>query len=188
MATSRQCVGIGVSLLGVVTIVCRGSLGTLLALSFNRGDMWVLTAVLCWAFYTILLKRRPEGVHPLALLSVLMGIGVACLGPLYAWEISRGLRVVPDAATIGSLLYLALLPSLAAYIFWNQAVEELGANRAGAFLHLMPAFGSLLAVLLLGESFRGFHAAGIALILAGVTLAGVSPPAPRPAGPPLRNG
>jgi len=187
MATSRQCVGIAVSLLGVVAIVCRGSLGTLLALSFNRGDMWVLTAVLCWAFYTILLKRRPEGVHPLALLSVLIGIGVACLGPLYAWEISRGLRVVPDAATIGSLLYLALLPSLAAYIFWNQAVEELGANRAGAFLHLMPAFGSLLAVLLLGESFRYFHAAGIALILAGVTLAGGSTPAPRPAGPPGRN-
>jgi drug/metabolite transporter (DMT)-like permease len=188
MATSRQCVGIAVSLLGVVAIVCRGSLGTLLALSFNRGDMWVLTAVLCWAFYTILLKRRPEGVHPLALLSVLMGIGVACLGPLYAWEISRGLRVVPDAATIGSLLYLALLPSLAAYIFWNQAVEELGANRAGAFLHLMPAFGSLLAVLLLGESFRYFHAAGIALILAGVTLAGGSTPSPRTAAPPGRSG
>ena len=188
MATSRQCIGIAVSLLGVVAIVSRGSLGTLLSLSFNRGDMWVLTAVLCWAFYTILLKRRPEGVHPLALLTVLMGIGVTCLLPLYAWEISRGMRVVPDAVTIGSLLYLALLPSLAAYVFWNQAVEELGANRAGAFLHLMPAFGSLLAVLLLRDSFRGFHAAGIALILAGVTLAGVSPPAPRPAGPPLRNG
>jgi drug/metabolite transporter (DMT)-like permease len=188
MATSRQCVGIAVSLLGVVTIVSRGSLGNLLSLSFNRGDMWVLTAVLCWAFYTILLKRRPEGVHPLALLTVLMGIGVACLAPLYAWEISRGSRVVPDAATIASLLYLAILPSLAAYIFWNQAVEELGANRAGAFLHLMPAFGSLLAVLLLGEAFRYFHAAGIGLILMGVTLAGASSTASRTAGPPRRSG
>lgn len=172
MATGRQCVGIAVSLLGVATIVARGSFGTLLSLSFNRGDLWVLTAVLCWAFYTILLKRRPEGVHPLALLTVLMGVGVACLAPLYAWEISRGSRVAFDAATAGSLLYLAFLPSLAAYVFWNQAVEELGANRAGAFLHLMPAFGSLLAVLLLGESFRYFHLAGIALILTGVTLAG----------------
>jgi len=175
MATPRQCVGIAVSLLGVVTIVARGSFSALLSLSFNRGDLWVLTAVLCWAFYTILLKARPEGIHPLALLAVLMGIGVACLAPLYAWEISRGSRVVPDAATIGSLLYLALLPSLAAYVFWNQAVAEIGANRAGAFLHLMPAFGSLLAVLLLGEAFRYFHGAGIALILLGVTLAGSRP-------------
>jgi drug/metabolite transporter (DMT)-like permease len=183
-ATPRQLAGIAVSLTGVGTIVCRGSLGNLLSLSFNRGDAWVIAAVLCWAFYTILLKKRPAGVHPLALLCALMGIGVACLAPLYAWETARGLRVSPDAATAGALLYLALLASLAAYVFWNQAVEELGANRAGAFLHLMPAFGSLLAVLLLGEAFRYFHAAGIALILAGVTLAGTSTPVPRPARPP----
>ncbi len=175
-ADSRQCAGIAVSLLGVFTIVCRGSFSSLLSLSFNRGDMWVLAAVICWAFYTILLKRRPEGVHPLAFLCTLVAVGVGCLGPLYAWEISRGARIAADGATIASLLYLALLPSVAAYVFWNQAVGELGANRAGAFLHLMPAFGSLLAVLLLGEAFRYFHLAGIVLILAGVTLAGASPP------------
>jgi drug/metabolite transporter (DMT)-like permease len=109
-----------------------------------------------------------------------MGTGVACLAPLYAWEISRGILLTPNAATAAALLYLALVASLAAYVFWNQAVEEIGANRAGAFLHLMPMFGSLLAVLLLGESFHLFHAAGIALILAGVTLAGGSTPAQRP--------
>jgi len=180
--TSRQLVGIAASLLGIGVIVCRGHIENMLALSFNRGDLWVLSAVLCWAIYTNLLKRRPEGVHPLAMISVFMGIGVACLIPLYAWEMSRGIMVTPDAATAAVLLYLALLASLAAYIFWNQAVEEIGVNRAGSFLHLMPMFGSLLAVLLLGESFRPFHAAGIALILSGVTLAGSgSRPAQSPA-------
>jgi drug/metabolite transporter (DMT)-like permease len=187
MATSRQCVGIAVSFLGVLAIVGRGSLSSLLSFAFNRGDIWVLTAVICWAFYTILLKRRPEGVHPLAFLCALVAVGVAFLSPLYAWEISRGARVAADGATISSLLYLALLPSVAAYVFWNQAVEELGANRAGSFLHLMPAFGSLLAVLLLGEAFRYFHLAGIVLILAGVTLAGGSPPALRAGAPPGRS-
>ena len=172
--TYRQFAGIAASLLGIGIIVCRGRIENLLALSFNRGDLWILSAVLCWAIYTHLLKRRPEGVHPLAMLSALMGVGVACLAPLYAWEMSRGIMVTPDAATFAVLLYLALLASLAAYIFWSQAVEEVGANRAGAFLHLMPMFGSILAVLLLGESFRPFHACGIALILSGVTLAGVS--------------
>ena len=171
-ATSRQLAGIAVSLFGIGIIVCQGKVGNLLALSFSHGDLWVLSAVLCWAFYTHLLKRRPAGMHPLALLSALMGVGVAGLAPLYAWEMSHGIYMPSDAATIAALLYLSLLAALAAYIFWNQAVEEIGANRAGAFLHLMPMFGSLLAMLFLGESFRSFHVAGIALILTGVTLAG----------------
>jgi drug/metabolite transporter (DMT)-like permease len=173
-ASRRQAVGIAVSLLGVLTIVGRGSPSALLSLSFNRGDVWVLTAVLCWAVYTVLLKRRPEGIHPMAFLCALVAIGVAWLAPLYAWEVARGARMTADPATLGSLLYLALLPSVASYVFWNQAVGEVGANRAGAFLHLMPAFGSMLAVALLGESFRAFHLAGIALILSGVTVAGGS--------------
>jgi len=175
LATSRQCLGIAVSLLGILTIVGRGSPASLLSLSFNRGDLWVLAAVICWAFYTILLKERPQGVHPMAFLCILVVIGVLCLAPLYAWEIARGIRVTPDTVTFASLSYLALLPSVASYVFWNQAVEELGANRAGAFLHLMPMFGTLLAMLLLGEAFRRFHLAGIALIFAGVALAGTTP-------------
>jgi drug/metabolite transporter (DMT)-like permease len=183
-ATPRQCVGIAVSLLGVVTIVGRGAPTSLLSLAFNRGDLWVLAAVICWAFYTILLRKRPDGVHPLSFLCALVAVGVGCLTPLYAWEISAGRHVAADAVTLASLFYLALLPSVAAYIFWNQAVDELGANRAGAFLHLMPAFGSLLAVVLLGEVFRAFHAAGIALILSGVALAGTSAPRDGSASPP----
>jgi len=178
-ATRRQGVGILVSLLGVLAIVSRGAPGTLLALSFNRGDLWVLTAVLCWAVYTVLLGRRPEGIHPMPLLTALVAVGVAWLVPLYAMEVSRGERLTPDATTIGSLLYLALFPSVASYVFWNQAVGEAGPNRAGAFLHLMPAFGSILAVLLLGESFRLYHLLGIGLILAGVTLAGTPAPTAR---------
>jgi drug/metabolite transporter (DMT)-like permease len=171
----RQATGILVSLLGVAAIVARGAPRALLTLTFNPGDLWVLTAVLCWAVYTILLDRRPAGIHPMAFLTVLVGIGLAWLAPVYAAEILRGGRLTPDGVTIGSLLYFALLPSVASYVFWNQAVGEVGPNRAGAFLHLMPAFGSLLAVALLGESFRLYHLAGIALILAGVTLAGGAP-------------
>jgi len=187
-ATRRQGVGILVSLLGILAIVCRGTPEALRSFSFNRGDLWVLAAVLCWAVYTVLLGRRPEGVHPMAFLTALVGIGVAGLAPLYALETFRGARLSPDAVTLGSLLYLAILPSVAAYVFWNQAVGEVGPNRAGAFLHLMPAFGSVLAVVLLGESFRLYHLLGIGLILGGVTLAGSPSPLPRarPPGEPSR--
>ena len=175
-AAPRQVAGIALSLLGVSTIVARGAPAALLSVTFARGDLWVLAAVLSWAVYTILLARRPEGVEPLALLAVLVAVGVLWIAPFYAWELARGARLHVDAVSAGAILYVALFASVAAYGLWNAGVAALGASRAGVFLHLMPAFGSVLAALLLGESFRAFHVAGVALILAGVTLAGGSAP------------
>jgi drug/metabolite transporter (DMT)-like permease len=178
-ASPRQLAGIALSLLGVVTIVTRGSPAALASVSFARGDLWVLAAVLSWAVYTILLARRPTGVEPLALLAVLVAIGVLWIAPFYAFELARGARLRLDAVSASAILYVALFASIAAYGLWNAGVAAMGASRAGVFLHLMPAFGAVLAALVLGESFRAFHAAGIALILAGVTLAGASLPAAR---------
>ncbi len=171
-ASPRQLAGIALSLAGVVTIVTRGAPAALLSVSFARGDLWVLAAVLSWAAYTLLLARRPADVEPLPLLAVLIAIGVAWIAPFYAFELWRGARLHLDAVSASAILYVALFASLAAYALWNAGVAAIGASHAGVFLHLMPAFGSVLAALLLGESFRAFHAAGIALILAGVTLAG----------------
>jgi drug/metabolite transporter (DMT)-like permease len=175
-ASPRQLAGIALSLLGVLTIVGRGSPAALLSVSFARGDLWVLAAVLSWAVYTILLARRPAGVEPLALLAALVAVGLAWIAPFYAWELARGARLRLDAVSASAIAYVALFASIAAYGLWNAGVAAMGASRAGVFLHLMPAFGSVLAALLLGESFRAFHAAGIALILAGVTLAGAALP------------
>jgi drug/metabolite transporter (DMT)-like permease len=173
----RQVGGIALSLAGVVTIVSRGDPTALLSLGFNRGDVWVLGAVLSWAVYTVLLSRRPAGVDPIVLLAALVAVGLAWIAPFYVLEVVRGARMTWDAVTAGSVLYVALFASLAAYGAWNRAVGEVGANRAGVFLHLMPAFGTVLAVTLLGESFRAFQGLGIALILGGVTLAGTAGPA-----------
>lgn len=173
-ASPRQLAGIALSLAGVVVIVTRGAPGAVLSVSFARGDLWVLAAVLSWAVYTILLARRPAGVEPLALLAVLVAVGVLWIAPFYAWELSRGARLRLDLVSGAAILYVALFASIAAYGLWNAGVAAVGASRAGVFLHLMPAFGSVLAAVLLGESFRPFHAAGIGLILSGVTLAGAS--------------
>jgi drug/metabolite transporter (DMT)-like permease len=170
----RQLAGIATSLLGVATILARGAPGNLSALAFAPGDLWVLAAVLSWAIYTILLARRPAAVDPLALLAVLVLVGVLWVAPWYALEIVRGGRVRVDPTTLLTIGYVAVFASVAAYALWNAGVARVGASRAGIFLHLMPAFGSVLAIGFLGERFRGFHAAGIALILVGVWLAGVA--------------
>jgi drug/metabolite transporter (DMT)-like permease len=168
----RQVAGIALSLTGVLAIVTRGDPQTLLGLTFNRGDAWVLAAVLSWAFYTVLLARRPAGIHPMALLTVLVVIGLAWITPFYAWELWHGARVTWDVSTLASLGYVGVLAAVVAYVAWNQGVAELGADRSGAFLHLLPAFAAVLAALLLGEAFHAYHAAGIALVLLGVRLAG----------------
>lgn len=168
----RQVAGIALSLTGVLAIVSRGDPQTLLQLSFNRGDAWVLAAVLSWAFYTVLLGRRPAGLHPMTLLTVLVVIGLAWITPFYAAEAWRGARVSWDGPTLASLGYVGVLAAVVAYVAWNQGVAELGADRSGAFLHLLPAFAAVLAALLLGEAFRAYHAAGIALVLVGVRVAG----------------
>jgi drug/metabolite transporter (DMT)-like permease len=170
----RQLAGIATSLAGVATILARGAPANLSALAFAPGDLWVLAAVLSWALYTILLARRPAGVDPLALLAVLVAIGVVWVAPWYALEIARGRSMRLDGATVASIAYVAAFASVAAYALWNAGVARVGASRAGIFLHLMPAFGSLLAIAALGERFRLFHAAGIALILVGVWAAGVA--------------
>jgi drug/metabolite transporter (DMT)-like permease len=168
----RQVAGIALSLLGVLAIVARGDPAILLGLSFNRGDAWVLGAVLSWACYTVLLARRPARLHPLALLTVLVAIGLAWIAPWYAAEAWRGARMSWDGVTLATLGYVGVMASVVAYAAWNQGVAELGADRSAAFLHLLPVFAAVLAALLLGEAFRPWHAVGIGLVLLGVRVAG----------------
>lgn len=181
----RQLVGIAVSLAGVVAILSRGTPAALSSLAFARGDLYVLAAVLSWAIYTLLLARRPAGVDPLALLVALVAVGVLWIAPFYAVEVLRGGRVTPDGVTLASVAYVAIFASVGAYVLWNEGVARVGASRAGPFLHLMPAFGSLLAIAFLGEAFRLYHLAGLALVLAGIFLA---TGAPLPTSPRWRGG
>jgi drug/metabolite transporter (DMT)-like permease len=169
----RQALGILVSLAGVLVIVGRGDLGALLARQVNPGDLWVLAAVFSWALYSVCLRWRPAGLRPLDFQAATMVIGVIVLTPLYGWDLAHDRVFSLNVATVGSILYLALFPSILAYIFWNRAVAELGANRAGQFLHLMPVFGAVLSMIFLGERLRAFHGAGIALIALGIWLATV---------------
>jgi len=166
----RQMLAVAISLVGVVVIIARGELGVLATLAFNSGDVLVFIALICYAAYTALLRLRPR-VHPLSFLLVIFTVGFALLFPLYVWEglAGRPMRLTP--VTLGAVAYVALFPAIVAYLCFNRGVELLGANRAGHFFHLQPAFGVVLAMLFLGERFQPYHAAGITLIAAGILLA-----------------
>jgi len=169
--TGWQALGIALSLSGVLVIVGRGDVGSLLGWQVNSGDLWILAAVFSWALYSVCLRWRPAELEPLNFQAATMIIGVVILMPLYGWDLAQDRVFTLNTAAVVSILYLALFPSILAYIFWNRAVAELGANRTGQFLHLMPAFGAVLAMIFLGERLYAFHAAGIALIALGIWLA-----------------
>jgi len=182
--TPRQGLGIALSLIGVIIVVSKGDLRTLAALEFNSGDLWVLGAMAVWGVYTAFLRKRPADIHWLSLAACLFCVAAALNWPLHAWEHAymRSLTLTTDALL--AIGYVAIFPSILAYIFYTRGVELIGSNRAGVFMHLVPLFGSTLAVLILGEHPLWSHAAGFALILSGVTIAArqakARPPATQP--------
>ena len=167
-----QAAGVVLSLIGVAVIAAHGSLELLLHLSLNRGDVWILVAMLIYGVYAALFRVRPA-THPMSFLVATMGIGSMMILPFYLWEVAEGARIEGGLPAWLALAYIAVFPSFIAYLFFNRGIELIGAARSGQSWHLMPVFGSILAVVFLGEQFHIYHAVGIALIAGGIVLASV---------------
>jgi drug/metabolite transporter (DMT)-like permease len=168
--TLAQFAGITISLAGVLTILLRGDLAALVNIEFNRGDVMFAGAVLSFGLYSALITRRPK-IHQLSLISFTIGCGAVLLLPFSIWEFSNGVRLKPDVLTLATVIYVMIFPSILAYLFFNRGIALIGPNRASPFLHLVPVFGSAMAILLLGEQPRLFHLTGYVLVLAGVVIA-----------------
>lgn len=168
-AVPLQILGVVVTLAGVVAVSARGDLEVLRTLAFNIGDVWMLVACLFYAGYTLGLRRRPP-VSGLTFFTALAVVAFITSVPLLAVEIANGTMQWPTAQGWVILLYVSLLPSLLAQIFYMRGVELIGPARAGLFVNLVPVFGALLAVVLLGEPFAFYHAAGLVLVLGGIWL------------------
>ena len=170
-ATARQIAGMLISLAGILVILARGDPASLLQLEFHMGDAWILLAMPVWGVYSVLLKRRPVELGGVEFAFVMALFGVALLAPMYALETLVIPARWPTAQEAAAIIYIGAAASAAALLCWNRGVAIVGANAAGFTLHLLPAFGTVLAMLFLGESFHAFHAAGVATIVAGVVVA-----------------
>ena len=175
--TRRQIVGMLISLAGILVIMARGDPASLVRLEFHTGDALILLAMPVWGVYSVLLKRRPRELDGVAFLFVISLAGTVLILPAFALEAWHSPPRWPGPQGVAAVLYVGLGASVAAFICWNRGVAVVGANAAGFTLHLLPAFGTLLAMLFLRESFHLFHAAGIATILAGVVVATRATPA-----------
>ncbi len=167
--TIFQGVGVALSLFGVIMVIARGDLDVLLSLALNRGDVLILIAVIGYAVYSILLRQRPE-LHPLSFIGFTFISGAIMILPLYLWESFTVKALSLTGPTLLTIAYVAVFPSIVSYFCFNRGVELIGANRAGLFIHLAPVFGTIMAILFLGESFFWFHGIGIVMIISGILL------------------
>ena len=168
--TKLQGLGIFVSLLGVMSILSRGNIEILSQLDFRAGDLYVLCAVLVWAIYTVLLRKLPAELKGLPILGYTVLLGALFILPFYALETTNGRPMPVSTISIVSVLFVALFPSVLSFLFWNHATHRLGANRTGQFAHLVPTFGILIAITVMGEKLQGFHFLGITLVVSGLVL------------------
>lgn len=162
--TISEGISVLVSLCGVLLIIGAGDPLSLLQGEWRSGDLWILAAVFSWGFYTLFLHWRPEELEPLAFLGFIIPVGALMILPLYLWELSSGVGFEPSTNNLLAITYVGIFPSVFSYLFWNRGVQALGANKAGHFIHLNPVFGSILAVLFLGEVFAWYHLAGALLV------------------------
>ncbi|SDW68326.1 DMT family transporter [Thiocapsa roseopersicina] len=166
-----QILGILLSLAGVILVATEGRPLMLGEMELNRGDLWILAASLDWALYSVFLRWRPRELEPKPFLAAIIAIGLLPLLGLYAWDLVSGHRFEPNPTNLAAIGYVAVFPSVLAYVFWNRAVVEMGPNRTGQYMHLIPIFGAGLAVLLLGERLHVYHLFGALMIASGIALA-----------------
>jgi len=165
-----QVIGMIVTILGVILVSVKADFEILRTLALNIGDVWTLIACVFYAGYTLGLRHRPA-ITGLTFFAALAAVAFTTSLPLLAIEAAQGNLQVPTAKGWLILLYVGLLPSLLSQVFFMRGVELIGPARAGLFVNLVPVFGALLAVVLLGEPFALYHAGGLVLVLGGIWLA-----------------
>ena len=165
-----QIIGVGFSLTGVLFIITKADIGLLKNLDFNRGDLIMVIAMLSWATYSALLKKKKYELSQISLLQVVISFGVIFLIPLYFIDMNMGNSIKLEKPFFLTLTYVVLFPGLASFFFWIKGVALIGANRSGVFLHLMPIFGAVMAMIIFDEKFMFYHLLGAAFILMGIIL------------------
>ncbi len=165
-----QILGVIFSLLGVVVILTKADLNKLLDLNFNKGDLWMVVAMFSWAMYSALLRKKKFELSQTSLLQVIISAGLILLLPAYLIEMVLGHTVNINLPFVLTLSYVVIFPGLASFIFWIKGITLIGSNRSGIFLHLMPIFSTILAILIFKEKFMIFHLIGAILIITGIIL------------------
>jgi drug/metabolite transporter (DMT)-like permease len=168
--STLQALGAVITMLGVIVIAAQGDPARLEVLAFNSGDVMMVVAAALYAGYTVGLRQRPNiaGVSMLAAMAVAAFVTSV---PLMIWEIVSGGFVWPTAGGFLVLAFVALGPAFISQLMFMRGVELIGPGRAGVFVNLVPVFGAIMAVVILGEPFAVYHVLALLLVVGGIAIA-----------------
>lgn len=166
-----QIVGLVLGLCGVAMVAAQGNIANLAALQINRGDGLLMLAVLVYASYTVALRVKPAALHWQSTMTGMSAGALIATVPFALWEAQSGGLLMPDAMGWGVILFAAIFPSIFSQSLFIRGNELIGGNSAGLFINLVPIWGTLLAVIVLGETFELWQAIALGLIFGGIALA-----------------
>ena len=168
-----QIFGILLSLIGVIAIVTKSDLNDIKGLEFNKGDFSIIIAMFSWAIFSTLLKKKKLEVSQITLLQVVIIFGLIFLTPIYIIELLLGNYIILDKPFFLTLAYVVIFPGLLSFLFWIKGISVIGANRSGIFLHLMPIFGSVFAIIIFKEKIMFYHLIGAMFIIFGIRISNI---------------
>lgn len=171
--SSGQSLGLGLSFIGVLTLVLQGRWSQWQSITFVPGDAIILLAAVCWAVYTLWLRQFPSDLDRIGLIGMQVIVALIALLPAPLIEYSLGMRPILGAASYSAIAYVGVFASALAYLLYMRAVQSFGPARAGLCVHLAPMFGVVLSALFLHEHLHAYQALGIAAIAAGLVCSSI---------------
>ena len=168
LLTVKKGLGITLVLIGVLFLITKGKISTLLSISFTIGDIWMLIASIIFAVYSLFLRNKPEGMSVKALQLSTFILGLLFLFPFFLWEQTRVHQSFLNQTTIPAILYVGIFASLCAFVLWNKSIIILGPSKAGMIYYTLPLFSGFLGFLFLHESINMIHFYSIILIFSGI--------------------
>ena len=164
-----QFLGVLITFLAVLIVVCSGNFNALIELELNSGDIVMIFACTLYAIYAVGLRKKPK-ISALPLLTFFAYIAFLGSLPGFIYETYSNQLILPGQKGFIILGVIIIFPSFLAQIFFMKGVEKIGPSRSGLYTNLVPVFSSLLAVFFLGEEFQFFHLLSLIMIFTGIYL------------------
>ena len=171
LITLNKSIGIILVMAGVLMLITKGHFSRLFNLSFAIGDIWMLSAAIIFAIYSILVKQKPKGISIWAFQLSTFILGLAFLFPFFIWEQATASAFEFKTEIILGILYLGIFAAFVAFILWNKAIEAIGPTKASMIYYILPLFSGILAFFFLEETVSLTHLYSAVLILAGILIA-----------------
>jgi len=171
LITLNKSIGILLVLSGVILLITKGILSTLLDLTFAIGDIWMLLAAIIFAIYSLLVKTKPKNLSVSSFQLSTFILGIIFMLPFFIWETLTIPSIQFESKMLFSILYVGIFASLTAYLLWNKAIVKIGPTNAAMVYYTLPLFSGFLAYLFLNESIGMLHLYSLLLILSGIIIA-----------------